>query len=106
VKLGQEIRIRVWVKNAGNADSGPFEVDADFDPCQGLAQGRRWFRVDNLKPGEEVQRDFTHKFLCIGFKTLSLIEIDRANQVVESDEHNNIKHLDWLFRVGKFVTGH
>lgn len=100
VSLNQEVRVRVWVKNAGNADSGYFEVDAYFEPCKGIAQGRKWFHVDNLKPGEEIYRDFTHKFKCIGLKNLNKIWVDKDNLVIEPNEINNIVNPYRIFEVG------
>jgi hypothetical protein len=90
VSLADKVMVRVWVKNKGNADSGRFEIDAYFDPCPTLAQGRRWAHVDNLAPNQEISKDILHHFHCVGTKRLTELRVDNANQVIESNERNNI----------------
>ena len=100
VGLWRSVKIKVWVKNVGNADSGPFDIDAYFEPCKGIARGRRWKHVDNLKPQEEVMKELSHKWECLGYRTLLKLVVDSQNDVIESDETNN--HLKtfplWLVR--------
>jgi subtilase family serine protease len=103
VALGQPVMITVTVKNIGTADSGPFNIDAFFEPCTGIAQGPRFASVDNLKPQEEVSKDIKHTFHCIGFKTLKELWVDKGNKVFEIIESNNVYQSFPAWKVGEFV---
>jgi subtilase family serine protease len=100
-RLWGKVMVRVWVKNTGNADSGAFEIDAFFQPCKGIAQGRKWAHVDNLKPHEEVMREITHRFGCIGKKWLEKVVVDKDNKVFESNEDNNEVKYPFWYNIGE-----
>lgn len=75
--MSTQLGVRVWFRNAGNADAGPFVIEINgelYDVTQGLTAGTtgtRWSSAFHTFP--EANTMF----------------IDADDQVIESDETNN-----------------
>ncbi len=86
--VGAKCTMNVTIKNAGQAPSGYFELDADLDTCPLIAQGRKYKTHPGLPPGESVTFTFKHRYAC--FKMVGVkFYVDKANNVKESNENNN-----------------
>ncbi len=87
--IQQKFTFKVIVTNIGDSNSGYFELDADFDTCPGIAQGRKYKSHPGLSPGESASFTFTHKYICFKFYVWVAMYVDKKNQVMEKNESNN-----------------
>jgi len=89
VRIQQKVRVWGKVKNVGDAKAGPFRIQANFEPCRGIAQGYKRKEISRwLAPGESVNFEFTHRFACLR-KKVNYVLIDPENKVIEQNENNN-----------------
>ncbi len=89
VYVQQEVKIYGTVKNTGKIPAGPFKIQANFQPCKGIAQGYRIKNVSGLGVGKTVDFAFKHRFACLGSKS-NYVLLDPDNTVMEENEKNNI----------------
>jgi subtilase family serine protease len=89
VRVQQEVRIWGTVKNVGDADAGPFEIQANFERCKLIAQGYKIKSVPGLATEKSIDFEFSHRFACLG-KKVNYVIIDSKNAVKELNEQNNI----------------
>lgn len=88
VKLQEKVKIWGTVMNAGTTKAGPFEIQANFEPCKGIAQGYKIKHVPGLAAGASVDFEFSHRFACLR-KKVNYVMIDKNNAVKELSELNN-----------------
>jgi hypothetical protein len=82
---GEAFRLLIGIRNAGDADSGPFSWTWDASPIRRDALGGR---IDNIPPGATYNLSFPFTYGWWGSYS-SLITVDIDGEVVESDERNN-----------------
>ena len=91
-------RISATIENVGTADAGPFTVTAYYIPAVGadpvaVFDAKHRTRYDGLATGEDTsfRQDFDTSGLENGLYPVFIV-VDVQDEVIETDENNNIKY--------------
>ncbi len=82
---GEAFRLLIGIRNAGDADSGPFSWTWDASPARRNALDGR---IDNIPPGATYNLSFPFSYGWWGSYS-SQIVVDADSEVAESDERDN-----------------